>query len=155
MVSHVGMQQKLPHLCYLLRHVCCWRATDSCFALIGARQCGVLMDNAGWLAVSISTTRLITGIMPNPPTTLVLVSQLVGGTKPYWVSTSDRLPPAIQQRWKGHRQLFLYPPQVKHLWFQQKQIEAISQSVTVRPNRQRGLFTVAQCRHKWQMACRK
>ena len=23
MVSHVGMQQKLPHLCYLLRHVCC------------------------------------------------------------------------------------------------------------------------------------
>ena len=33
-----------------------WRATDSCFALIGARQCGVLMDNVGWLAVSVSTT---------------------------------------------------------------------------------------------------
>ena len=30
----------------------------------------------------------------------------VGGTKPYWVATSDRLPPVIQQRWKSHRQLF-------------------------------------------------
>ena len=28
------------------------RATDSCFALIGAHQCGVLMVNAGWPAVS-------------------------------------------------------------------------------------------------------
>ena len=43
--------------------------------------------------------------MPNPLTTPVLVSQLVGGTKPYWVATSDRLPPVIQQRWKSHRQL--------------------------------------------------
>ena len=35
-----------------------WRATDSCFALIGARQCGVLIDNpeSGLLAVSMSTT---------------------------------------------------------------------------------------------------
>ena len=52
---------------------------------------------------------------------------------------------------KSHRQLFhpywglvsvaywwfLRPPQVKHLWFQQRQIEAISQGVTVRSNRQR------------------
>ena len=69
-----------------------WRATDSCFALIGAHQCGVLMDE-------------------------------------FWMT------------W-----LFLYPPQVKHLCFQQKQIEAISQGVTVHSNRQRWeLFTVAQC----------
>ena len=30
--------------------------------------------------------------------------------------------------------LFLYPPQVKHLWFQQKLIEAINQSVIVHSN---------------------
>ena len=34
--------------------------------------------------------------------------------------------------------LFLYPLQVKHLWFQQKQIEAISQSVTVSSNSKDG-----------------
>ena len=27
--------------------------------------------------------------------------------------------------------LYIYPPQVKHLWFQQKQVEASSQSVTI------------------------
>ena len=32
------------------------RATDSCFALIGAHQCGVLMDVLGWLAAYVSTT---------------------------------------------------------------------------------------------------
>ena len=31
------------------------RATDSCFALIGAHQCGVLMADVGWLAASVST----------------------------------------------------------------------------------------------------
>ena len=31
------------------------RATDSCFALIGAHQCGILMVGAWWLAASIST----------------------------------------------------------------------------------------------------
>ena len=62
--------------------------------------------------------------------------------RPYWGSSVWHTDGWMSDDW-----LFLYPPQVKHLWFQQKQIEAISQSVTVRPNRQRGLFTVAQCRH--------
>ena len=30
-----------------------WRAKDSCFALIGARQCGVLMDNVETTSVSL------------------------------------------------------------------------------------------------------
>ena len=32
------------------------RATDSCFALVGAHQCGILMDVLGQLAVYVSTT---------------------------------------------------------------------------------------------------
>ena len=31
------------------------RATDSCFALVGAHQCGVLMDVLGWLTDCVST----------------------------------------------------------------------------------------------------
>ena len=33
------------------------RATDSCFTLLGAHQCGVLMEALGWLAAYISTTK--------------------------------------------------------------------------------------------------
>ena len=33
-----------------------WRTTDSCFTLIGAHQCGILMVDAGWLAASVSTS---------------------------------------------------------------------------------------------------
>ena len=32
------------------------RATDSCFALVGAHQCGVLLEVMGWLAAYVSTT---------------------------------------------------------------------------------------------------
>ena len=35
------------------------RATDSCFALIGAHQCGILMVNGGWPAASKSTPSYI------------------------------------------------------------------------------------------------
>ena len=32
------------------------RATDSCFALVGAHQCGVLLEVMGWQAAYVSTT---------------------------------------------------------------------------------------------------
>ena len=70
--------------------------------------------------------------------------------RPCWGSSVWRTDEWMLDDW-----LFLYPPQVKTLVVSTETDEAISQSVTVRPNRQRGLFTVAQCRHKWQMACHK
>ena len=45
------------------------RATDSCFGLIGPRQCGVLMVIAGWLVASVST----------PNRTLVVSTEAGGG----------------------------------------------------------------------------
>ena len=47
----MATNDRLP--CYLAKDV---RATDSCFAIIGAHQCGVPVVNAGWLAASASTS---------------------------------------------------------------------------------------------------
>ena len=104
--------------------------------------------------------------MPNPLTTPVLVSQLVGSMKPYWVATSDRLPPSHPAKMEEPQTavlpwlwlisvvhwwlmlddwLLLYPLHVIHLWFQQKQMREAT--VTTEALLRGGqLLAVSHCR---------
>ena len=61
------------------------------------------MCQSTWIRNGIEEYSL--DVVPNLPTTPVLMFQLVGGHEAplYWLATSDHLPPVIQLRWKSHR----------------------------------------------------